>query len=85
MTVQKVYYIGTDDSHSFRPGEAAEIIAVAWITPPGTNQEPRACFQLRYADDTLDSCPISDTSNYKLTPDVRCKWVQKEPDSDIPY
>lgn len=72
MNTQKAYYVGTG-SASFRPGEAAEIVAVVFAEVRAGTW--RACYQIEYADGVKDYCAIDDRQNYRLTNSVRSATV----------
>jgi hypothetical protein len=59
----KVYYVGTS-GYSYRSGEPAVITGIETVFIEG--KEPRACYKIEYADGMKDSCPISDSANYKI-------------------
>lgn len=60
---QKAFLVGTH-MYSFRAGKPAEIIGVQFLTP--TNEDPRACYHLRFEDGEEDFTPISDARNFKI-------------------
>lgn len=59
----KAYFIGTH-SDSYRVGEPAEIIGVAFYVPEG--HAPIACYHVRYIDGMEDYKPISDNENHEI-------------------